>query len=159
LLVLFLRLNAIFILQNVHTYILLDYGDVGYPPLDRGLVEVGDVGIPFERVAVACKNNDFGLEPREAALDSAAKRVPICELFEDVNRRNSTITDVIKDQNIGEFASVEPFSGVVWGFDPFIQAVVFIEPPALTCPGGPNPYIHFRDLAVGSQALETCMLV
>jgi len=109
----------------------------------------------LERVTIACKNNDFGLEPREAAFDSSSKRVAICEFLEDVKRRASTITDVIKDQNIGEFTSVEPLSGVVWGFDPLVQAVLFIEPPALTCAGGPNPYIHFRDFVVGSQAIKS----
>ena len=88
--------------------------------------------------------DDFGLEPCETAFDSSSKRVAICEFLEDVKRRNSTKTNVIKDQNIGEFASIEPFSGVVWGLDPFIQSVLFIEPPALTCAGGAYPYIYFR---------------
>jgi len=59
---------------------------------------------------------------------------------QDVKSRNSTKTDVIKDQNIGELTSIEPFAGVVWGFDPFIQSVLFIEPAAFTCAWGANPY-------------------
>jgi len=51
-------------------------------------------------VAISCKNNDFGLEPREAALDSASTRVSVCKFLEDVKRRHSTKSDGFKDQNI-----------------------------------------------------------
>jgi len=109
-------------------------------------------------VAIACKNNDFGFEPRETAFDSSAKRVAVGKFLEDVKRRNSTKTDVIKDQNIGEFASIEPFSGVVRGFDPFVKSVVFIEPPTFARARWANPYIHFGYVAVDSDAFPSLVL-
>ena len=64
------------------------------------------------------------------------------------------MTDVIKDQNIGEFTSVKPLSGVVWGFDPFIQSVLFIEPLTFSCARGAYPYICFRYVTVSSYGQQ-----
>jgi len=49
------------------TYILLNHDDVGYPALDGGLVEFGEVRPPLKRVAIACKNNGLRLEPSISA--------------------------------------------------------------------------------------------
>jgi len=93
--------------------ILFDDCNFGNASLYCGFVELGDVRVPVEWVPIACKNNDFRLDPDEAAFNSALERVAICKFLVDVKNRDSIKAHVIKDQNIGEFSSVEPFSGVV----------------------------------------------
>ena len=69
-----LRLNVpIFYFKNKLAHILFDHKNLGNPAVYGGLVKIGDVWVPFERVAIACKNNDFGLEPRETALIAPRK--------------------------------------------------------------------------------------
>jgi len=76
--------SHVFIGKTTKAYILFNYGNFSYTPFYGGLVEVGAVGVPLKWVAITRNNNDFGLEPRETALDSASKRVAVCKFLEDV---------------------------------------------------------------------------
>ena len=134
---------------------LFDDGNFSHAPLDRGLVEFADSGAPFVRVPIACKSNDFGLEPRETALDSSAKRVAVGKFLEHVKRRNSTKADVIEDQNVGEFASIEPFSAVVRG----LRSIIHRATCSFTCAGGADSYIHKWYFTVSSNPLKSRVLV
>ena len=112
-------------------------------------------------MAVAREDNNLRLEPCETTFDSAAERISIKKLLKNlhVERRASTNANVIEHQNIGEVASIKPFSVVVGCFDLFIEAILFVEPAGLASSGGAHSYIHFGDVTVDSEVLETGVLV
>ena len=111
-------------------------------------------------MADAGGDNNLRLEPYETTFDSTAERISITKFLENVERRASTNANVIEHQNIGEVASIE-LSVVVGCFDPFIEAILFVEPePAgLASSGGAHSYIHFGDVTVDSEVLEMGVLV